>query len=267
MLVTHLPNTSIDVLHELLCYAMLVAGAAAFAALFFIHAPYGRFSASKGWGPLINAKLAWLVWESPALVLPSLALAFSNQGFRSLLDNPLSPRSLLYGCLTTHYTYRVLIFPLMTRGGKPAPLSVAALSFTYCVWNGFLQGYYIAFQLTPSSHVSPSILSLGVGCWLLGWISVVRSDLTLIRLRKPNETGYKIPRGGLFELVSAANYTSEIFEWAGFAMVSGGALPCVCFAVFTFCNLCPRGVSHHKWYLSKFENYPQDRKAVIPWLW
>jgi 3-oxo-5-alpha-steroid 4-dehydrogenase 1 len=267
MMLVPLPNESMDKLHELLCYAMIAAGACAFAALFFIHAPYGRFSQPKGWGPLVNAKLAWIIWESPSLVLPAVALASSPDGFRSLIDDPLSPRTLLYLCLTIHYTYRVLLFPLLTRGGKPAPLSVAALSFTYCCWNGFLQGYYLAFQLTPSSSVSPYVLAIGMGCWFLGWISVVRSDLILINLRKPGETGYKIPYGGLFEFVSAANYTSECFEWCGYATASGGALPCVCFAVFTFCNLSPRGVAHHYWYLSKFEDYPRGRKAIIPWLW
>jgi 3-oxo-5-alpha-steroid 4-dehydrogenase 1 len=41
----------------------------------------------------------------------------------------------------------------------------------------------------------------------------MRCDLTLINLRKPGESGYKVPRGGMFELVSAGNYASEILEW------------------------------------------------------
>ena len=264
-----LPNEAVDFIHLFCCYALLMAGVAAFLTLFFISAPYGRFSASRGWGPLINPKLAWFLWESPALVLPSLAISSSSQGaFSSLIDNPLAPRTLLYLCITTHYCYRVLIYPFLTRGGKPAPLSVCILSFSFCVWNGFLQGYYIAYQLPPSSS-DPPTFTLFAGCsiWFIGWISVIVCDVTLIQLRKPGEQGYQIPRGGLFEFVSAANYSSEIFEWTGYALASGGALPCVSFAAFTFFNLVPRGVAHHKFYRSKFEYYPRGRKAVIPWLW
>ena len=59
-------------------------------------------------------------------------------------------------------------------------------------------------------------------------------------------TGYKIPRGGAFAYVSAANYFGEIVEWVGWALVVG-SLPAAAFALFTFCNLAPRGWRHHQW--------------------
>jgi hypothetical protein len=36
--------------------------------------------------------------------------------------------------------------------------------------------------------------------------------------RRPGETGYKIPHGGLFRLVTGANFLGEIFEWGGWAL-------------------------------------------------
>ena len=40
----------------------------------------------------------------------------------------------------------------------------------------------------------------------------------------------------------------------------------VAFATYTLANLLPRGLSHHQWYIEKFEDYPKDRKAFIPFL-
>ena len=38
------------------------------------------------------------------------------------------------------------------------------------------------------------------------------------------------------------------------------------FAMFTYLNLIPRALSHHRWHQHKFEDYPRGRKAVIPWI-
>jgi hypothetical protein len=40
------------------------------------------------------------------------------------------------------------------------------------------------------------------------------------------------------------------------------------FAVFTTFNIAPRAFGHHAWYLEKFkDDYPKDRKALIPFVW
>ena len=122
---------------------------------------------------------------------------------------------------------------------------------------------------------------IGSLLWLLGFVANLHSDHILRNLRKPGETGYKIPRGGLFEYVSAANYAAESCEWIGFAIAANTFPACMsinldlvltiitfsdAFAVYTLANLVPRGCSHHQWYLTKFEDYPKERKAVIPFL-
>lgn len=79
--------------------------------------------------------------------------------------------------------------------------------------------------------------------------------------------GYKVPHGGLFKWVSAANYTAECLEWAGWALAAWSAAPAA-FALFTFSNLAPRAQAHHAWYQDKFKDeYPRERKAIIPLLW
>jgi len=93
------------------------------------------------------------------------------------------------------------------------------------------------------------------------------SDHILRNLRKPNETGYKIPYGGLFNYVSDANYTGELIEWIGWAIMLWSKASLI-FFLATFFNLAPRARMHHKWYLDKFkEDYPKNRKALIPFIW
>ena len=91
------------------------------------------------WGPLLNAKLAWTLWESPALLLPAAMLLWVPGGYTACLQHPLSRRTLLLVCFLTHYLYRALLYPQLTKSGKPAPLSVVVLGASFCVWNGFLQ--------------------------------------------------------------------------------------------------------------------------------
>ena len=64
---------------------------------------------------------------------------------------------------------------------------------------------------------SPNFI-VGVGLFLAGMFGNIQSDAILRNLRKPGESGYKIPRGGVFEYVSAANYFCETIEWTGFAL-------------------------------------------------
>ena len=61
---------------------------------------------------------------------------------------------------------------------------------------------------------------LGILLFIFGLIINLDSDRRLRGLRKKSESGYKIPFGGLFEYVSAANYFGEICEWWGFALAA-----------------------------------------------
>eukprot|EP00775_Hariotina_reticulata_P009380 gene9380-9544_t len=160
-----------------------------------------------------------------------------------------------------------LVYPILIRGGKGTALAVWAMAAAFCTWNGFLQGWFMLHQLPAGDPWRP-VHALGLSMWAAGWLCNIHSDAVLRSLRsRSGDTGYKIPHGGLFEYVSAANYFAEMVEWTGFAIASGGLAPAV-FAFFTFCNLAPRGVRHHWWYKATFKNaYPATRRAVIPFIW
>lgn len=98
------------------------------------------------------------------------------------------------------------------------------------------------------------------GC---GMAANIWSDNLLTGL-KSRSGGYMIPRGGLFEWVSCPNYLGEILEWLGWALMTW-CWAGLGFFVYTCANLVPRAGANHRWYLQKFgDDYPKNRKAVIP---
>lgn len=87
----------------------------------------------------------------------------------------------------------------------------------------------------------------------------IRSDDILIRLRKPGESGYKIPQGFLFRYVSSPNLLGEMIEWVGFAILCWN-LPALSFAIWTVCNLGPRAIHHHQWCRKTWRVIPPTAK-------
>ena len=93
----------------------------------------------------------------------------------------------------------------------------------------------------------------------------IKSDKILRDLRKPGETGYKVPRGFLYKYVSCPNYLGELMEWFGWALMTW-SLPGLAFALYTLANLGPRALANHRWYKDKFADYPTERKALLPFI-
>jgi protein-S-isoprenylcysteine O-methyltransferase Ste14 len=246
--------------HSALTFAVIAAGALVFVSLFFITAPYGRHSRT-GWGPSMSNRLGWIIMESPAALAFVLVYAL---GRHALEPAPLA----LAGLWLVHYVHRSFIFPLRMTGAKrPMPLSVAAMAIVFNVVNAYLNARWVS-QLGsyPTSWLSDPRFVLGAIAFFFGMAINIQSDNILFSLRKPGESGYKIPEGGVYRLVSMPNYLGELIEWAAWAVASW-SLAGLSFFVFTFANLVPRAVANHRWYRETFADYPKERRAVIPWLW
>lgn len=150
----------------------------------------------------------------------------------------------------------------------PLVITLSAIGFNLV--NAGLNGYYLAEVATVEQYgpnwLSSPITLVGALLFVLGFWINWQSDNRLIHLRQPGETGYKIPRGFLFEYVSSPNLLGEIIEWAGFALMAWN-LPALSFWIWTLANLVPRAKSHHEWYKQQFEDYPVERKIVFPGLY
>ena len=228
-----------------------------FFVLLKINAPYGRHTKTN-WGFLIDNKLGWFIMEFFVLVV---LYYFLYTGTNSISFVNI----IIVSLFSLHYINRSIIYPLRIKTkGKKMPIVIMFSAMAFNLMNGFLLGYYLAnFANYTTTWLSSPQFIIGTILFLIGMFINIQSDNILINLRKPNETGYKIPQKGLFRLVSCPNLFGEMIEWLGFAILMWN-LPGLAFFVWTVANLLPRALAHHKWYLERFPDYPKDRKAIFP---
>merc|ERR1712086_122625 len=102
-----------------------------------------------------------------------------------------------------HYFQRSFIFPCLSRG-RPFPVLHWSLAFIMCTCNGTLQ----ALDLTYGGHYAglteaySARAIVGYIIFAFGMFTNIHCDSILRNLRRPGETGYKIPRGGMFTYIS-----------------------------------------------------------------
>jgi len=223
-----------------------------------ITAPYGRHSRPT-WGLMIGNRLGWTLMEIVSLLVFCFFF-LSGTGVKS------NGSWLLFALWTAHYIHRSLIYPWRTHTlGKKMPLFIVFSAVFFNSINGFLNGWQLGeLQGVPPEIAHPRFLS-GLIVFLSGAALNLYADSVLVNLRKPGETGYKIPQNPVFRLISCPNHLGEIIEWTGFALMAWN-LAALSFAVWTAANLIPRALSHHRWYKEQFEDYPTERKAVIPFV-
>lgn len=248
-------------LHGYLMIGFLAVAALVFPLLFFITAPYGRHT-RRGWGPTLDNTLGWVLMESPSPLLFALFFLIGTQ-----TANPVNMVFLALWLL--HYINRTYIFPFRLRAAaKRMPMMIMLSGMIFNAFNAYLNSRWLN-TLAPAYDLSwftdPRFL-FGAALFLFGFWVNLNSDAILRNLRKPGETGYKIPKGGFFRFVSAPNYFGELIEWSGWAIATW-SLPGLAFLLWTAANLLPRAISNHKWYLSTFPDYPKERKAILPFIW
>lgn len=245
-----------------LVQGMLVLAVVTFGVLFFVSASYGRH-AREGWGPVIPATLGWVLMESPSSLVFAALWAVGDPARRDALPG--------LACLVlwqAHYLHRAFVFPFRRRGGVATmPLVIALMAILFNLLNAWINARWL-YTLGPVRDASWLLTApfwIGLILFVAGFCINQHADHILFSLRKPGETGYRIPYGGLYRYVSCPNYLGELVEWGGFALLSfspGG----LAFFVWTAANLLPRAWTHHRWYQEKFPEYPRERKAVIPFL-
>ena len=170
-----------------------------FVALLFVTAPYGRHT-RRTWGRRMDNRLGWIIMEAPAAIV--FGICFLLGEYKT------GATSLMFLVLwETHYIYRSFFFPRKLKGRQMIPVAIVVMSILFNSANAYLNGRYL-FTFSggyPAKWLFDLHFITGAGLFISGMVINRRADSTLLSLRAPQEEGYKIPKGGLFELVSCPN--------------------------------------------------------------
>ncbi|KZT05371.1 uncharacterized protein LAESUDRAFT_656054 [Laetiporus sulphureus 93-53] len=268
---------------------------------FFIDAPFGRFTPSKVSILLVDGIKSWIVMElvSPLMFIYTYIRAPLSGGSSPPLTLT-HPSTFLSALFLIHYLNRAIISPLRTPSRSKSHIVVPLSAVLFNSVNGSLLGTYLsspAAQAFLAGAFSRPLFWVGVGMWAAGLAGNIIHDEILLNIRrkakvkgkaradddrnggKGNQEHYAIPHGYLYKYISYPNYFCEWYEWLGFALA---AAPLPSFASFAqllatlsppylfFLSevffMLPRAYKGHKWYHSRFRNYPSERKAVVPFI-
>ena len=254
-----------------ICFIMTIMGAVVWVCLYFVDAGYGKMTSEK-WGPAISNKIGWMVMECPVFLV--LLYFWSKSPVRFDV-----PYLLFFLFFEFHYLHRAFIAPLLMRGKSKMPLIIMLLSVAFNLINGYMQGKWL-FELAPQH---PDYQMLYSSAWLhdprfiagtviffVGMAINWHSDYIIRHLRKPGDTKHYLPKGGMYNFVTSANYLGEIIEWLGWAILTWSVAGFV-FFWFTMSNLVPRSNSIYNKYKLEFADEFESRrprlKRILPFIY
>ncbi|KAA3481828.1 very-long-chain enoyl-CoA reductase [Gossypium australe] len=128
--------------------------------------------------------------------------------------HPVQTYALYYWCF--HYFKRIMeTFFIHRFSHATSPLSNVFRNCAYYWTFGSYIAYYVNHPLyTPVSDLQ---MKIGFGFGIVCQLANFYCHIILKNLRSPDGSGgYQIPRGFLFNIVTCANYTTEIYQWLGF---------------------------------------------------
>ncbi|KAJ2826260.1 hypothetical protein IWW50_002447, partial [Coemansia erecta] len=252
--------------------------------LLVVGSPYGSQTSYNG-RLAINGQVAWMLMElvSPAMLIyaysartmPMPLAIHTTERPHDPSTSLLSTSNVLVALWLVHYAHRAVIYPLRQTSRKRMHIGIMLSAVIFNSVNGYLNGRWLSvFAPTEYQHSFISFAAyryvrvyLGLALFAAGMYGNIYHDNILNRLRHggSGKGKYAVPYGGLFALVSCPHFFCEIVEWLGFAILSDSPAAWT-FLLNVVCNLLPRAHFIHKWYMATFtSNYPQARKAVIPY--
>ncbi|XP_073047436.1 polyprenal reductase 2-like [Primulina eburnea] len=218
-------------------------------------------------------KSKYMIWKSVFLLLLMEAQVLRRL-FESIYVFKYSPsaRMHIFGYLTGLFFYTAAPLSLCSKYALEVLHFVTKLGAEFVVKG---KDRMKIAEYDVWGHVNPLwqlkwYAWLGAAVFSFGWIHQYRCHAILGSLRENDEqvNDYAIPRGDWFDYVSSAHYLAEIVIYGGLVIASGFSDVTIWLLFgFVVANLSLAAAETQKWYLHKFDNYPKNRKAIIPFIY
>ncbi|KAK2634510.1 hypothetical protein Ddye_029302 [Dipteronia dyeriana] len=171
---------------------------------------------------------------------------------------------LLVSALTIHFFKRIFeVIFIHKYSGSVMVDSGVVISLSYLISTSIM--IYSQYLSQELGEPSIDLKFLGIFLFLVGISGNFYHHYLLSKMRKDGEKEYKIPKGGLFDFVVCPHYLFEILGFVGVSFISQN-LYALSYAIGVILYLTGRSYATRKWYLSKFEDFPQHVKAIYPYL-
>ncbi|KAI1888702.1 hypothetical protein AGOR_G00171450 [Albula goreensis] len=225
---------------------------------------------------MVSVRAAVLGQELPVWL--SGVLAFLTDSSAAVLEGP---------TLSTVLAQTLLWVHSVRRWWECVRLSVFSGGVIHVVQYAFGLCYYILLGLTvlctdtpnqAEGAPMPALLAQlqwfhAGGILLFLWASVLQHHcLSLLAQLRTGACGevqtlaHRVPCGGWFELVSCPHYLAEVLIYTSLCMLSHGALTWWLVVLYVLFNQALAAKLCHEFYHRKFQCYPKQRKALIPFL-
>ncbi|KAG5237926.1 steroid alpha-reductase DET [Salix suchowensis] len=171
---------------------------------------------------------------------------------------------LVKSTLTFHFFKRILEVLFVHRySGGMAVESLIPIALSYFTSSVFvIYAQHLAQGLTEPAI---DLMYPGLMLFLIGISGNFYHHCLLSKLRSKKDKEYRVPEGGLFDLVICPHYLFEILGILGISLTAQ-TLYAFAFSVGTTLYLMGRSYSSRRWYLSQFKDFPKDVKALVPFV-
>ncbi|MFS7957406.1 putative 3-oxo-5-alpha-steroid 4-dehydrogenase (NADP(+)) [Helianthus anomalus] len=198
------------------------------------------------------------------MVVSSLIIHYFKRLVEVKLFENRSIHACCFHCFFCASTLLIQVLLVHKYSGYMALEAAIPITLSYTISTATM----IYAQYLSEAYVEPlvDLKYVGATLFLIGITGNFYHHWILSNLRNKGDREYKIPNGGLFNLVICPHYLFEILEFIGIACISQ-TMYSVSFTIGTICYLFGRSLATREWYVLKFgEKFNKDVKALIPYI-
>jgi hypothetical protein len=210
---------------------------------------YSKFRVEKGLDSRLGMLLLYLV--------PFLAALGFSLGY---LATATLVQAIVLFAICGHFAKRCLEVLLVHKYSGPMELASTLMIGSFYT----LVAASISALNTRPLPAADNVFWFGAVLFVCGETASFWHHKLLADLRQDTKE-YILPRGGWFEYVACPHYLFEIIAWVGIVLLSRHLFTWI--ALLGMAGyLLARSLKTLAWYRQKFPNFPQERKALVPFL-